>query len=133
MADGHYPVSTASHPSAARVFLNLRPGLVDATSVLECIVSITPIEAGVVMAADGLQNEPPIWSQYRRILATPGAASLSLDEVDRDVFYELARQPDLAVAIATGEKEIYANLLLRIGICADLDLRIEHRAASKSS
>ena len=85
------------------------------------------------MAPDGLQNEPPIWSQYRRILATSGSTSLSLVEVDRDVFYELARQPDLAVAIATGEQEIYANLLLTIGVRADLDDRIEHREASESS
>jgi L-fucose mutarotase len=133
VADGHYPVATASHPLAPRVFLNLRPGVVDATSVLDCIVAVTPIEAVVVMAAAGLEDEPPIWAEYRRILTASGKASIELEEVDRDAFYELARRPDLAVAIATGEEGIYANLLLTIGVRADLDRRIKPRVVSNSS
>ncbi|HET7559591.1 MAG TPA: RbsD/FucU domain-containing protein, partial [Limnochordia bacterium] len=37
IADGNYPFTTGSHPAATRVFLNLRPGLVNATDALAAI------------------------------------------------------------------------------------------------
>jgi L-fucose mutarotase len=122
IADGHYPVSTASNPAAARIYLNLRAGLVDANSVLECVAAVTPIEAAIVMTPAGLSTEPPVWSRYRNTLASTSTA-LALREVARHDFYELARTNDLAVVIATGETEIYANLLLTIGVNAELDTR----------
>jgi L-fucose mutarotase len=43
----------------------------------------------------------------------PGVA---LEAHDRFAFYDMARGPDLALAIATGERRIYANILLTIGV-----------------
>ena len=36
--------------------------------------------------------------------------------LSRDQFYQAASMPEVAVAIATGERRIYANLLLTIGV-----------------
>jgi len=55
--------------------------------------------------------EPPIFAEFRQIL--PGVA---LQIHERFAFYDLARGPDLALAIATGERRIYANILLTIGV-----------------
>jgi L-fucose mutarotase len=36
--------------------------------------------------------------------------------VERFAFYELARGRDVALAVATGDQRLYANLLLTIGV-----------------
>jgi D-ribose pyranose/furanose isomerase RbsD len=49
IADGNYPFATQLGPNARLVSLNLSPGLVNATQVLEAIVSAVPIEEATVM------------------------------------------------------------------------------------
>ena len=41
---------------------------------------------------------------------------IELERLGRFEFYDVARGPDFALAIATGEQRIYANLLLTIGV-----------------
>lgn len=110
IADGNYPLLTRSHERAHRVFLNLAPDLVRVTDVLEVVGEAIPIEAAHVMIPD-TGDEPPIFQEFRRLL--PG---LELTPLARFDFYDAARGPDLALAIATGERRIYANLLLTIGV-----------------
>jgi len=110
IADGNYPFVTRSHPLAARVYLNLSPGVVGAADVLRAIAPAIPIEAAHVMAtADG--SEPAIWTAFRESL--PG---LTLESLERFAFYEAASRPDVALVIATAEQRVYANLLLTIGV-----------------
>ena len=44
IADGNYPASTAKGPNAKLVSLNLAPGIVTCTQVLEALLSAVPIE-----------------------------------------------------------------------------------------
>jgi L-fucose mutarotase len=110
IADGNYPFETRSNPSARRVFLNLAPGLVTATDVLSVLADAIQIEAAHVMVPDS-GEEPPIFSEFRSILN-----GLELYILRRFEFYDAARGPDLALIIATGERRIYANVLLTIGV-----------------
>jgi len=111
IADGNYPFVTRSHPLAARVYLNLTPGVLGATEVLQAIAPAIPIEAAHVMAtADG--SEPPIWADFRQLLP----ADTPLQPLERFAFYEAASQSDVALVIATAEQRVYANLLLTIGV-----------------
>jgi L-fucose mutarotase len=110
IADGNYPLATRSHPSARRIYLNLAPDLLRVTDVLKVLVNAIPIEsAHVMMPEQG--PEPAIFAEFREQL--PG---IELEPMGRFEFYDAARSPDLAVAIATGERRIYANLLLTIGV-----------------
>jgi L-fucose mutarotase len=109
IADGNYPFSTATAPAAARVHLNLRPGLLDATTVLDAVLDVVPIEAATVMSPGS--DEPPIFAEFAERL--PG---IPVTRLGRHQFYEAARGVDLAVAIATGEQRLYGNLLLTIGV-----------------
>jgi L-fucose mutarotase len=110
IADGNYPFGTRSHPSSRRIYLNLAPGLVRVTDVLRVLVTAIPIEsAHVMMPEEG--PEPAIFAAFRQQL--PG---IELEPMGRFEFYDAARGPDLAVAIATGESRVYANLLLTIGV-----------------
>ena len=56
-------------------------------------------------------EEPPIFGEFRSILN-----DMELYILRRFEFYEAARGPDLALVIATGERRIYANILLTIGV-----------------
>jgi len=120
IADGNYPVHTKLGPNATRVHLNLAPGLVSCTQVLESLVTAVPIEAAEVMqfATTGpyaLDAEPEIWADFRAILTGAGYDA-PLQPIERFEFYEVAGSPDVTLTIATGEQRIYANLLLTIGV-----------------
>lgn len=110
IADGNYPLATGSHPQARRVFLNLAPDLLRVTDVLEVLAEAVPLEAAHVMVPeDG--PEPPIFGEFRALL--PGHTLLPLG---RFAFYAAARDPNLALAVATGDRRVYANILLTIGV-----------------
>lgn len=110
LADGNFPFSSHTNPAAAHVYLNLRPGLVNVTDVLETLVTAIPVEAAHVMQpADG--SEPPIFAEFREIL--PG---IELQNVGRFDFYDMGRRSEVGLVIATGEARIYANILLTIGV-----------------
>jgi L-fucose mutarotase len=110
IADGNYPFATKSHPAARRVYLNLAPDLLKATDVLAVLADAIPIEAAQVMVPDA-GAEPAIFGEFRALL--PG---VELSALDRFAFYDAANVPDLALVIATGERRVYANLLLTIGV-----------------
>lgn len=110
IADGNYPFSTTAGPNAALVYLNLSPGLVNATDVLRALVPAIPIEAAHVMqTADG--SEPPIFAEFRALL--PG---VTISPLERFTFYSAVGEPSVCLVIATGEQRIYANILLTIGV-----------------
>jgi L-fucose mutarotase len=110
IADGNYPLLTRSNPAAHRVYLNLAPGQLTVTDVLAVLADAIPIEAAHVMGPDN-GDEPGIYDDFRQLLPeTP------LQRLGRFAFYDMARGPDTALAIATGEQRIYANILLTIGV-----------------
>jgi L-fucose mutarotase len=110
IADGNYPLLTRTHPAAHRVYLNLAPDLLRVTDVLAVLVDAIPIEAAHVMRPDS-GEEPTIFGEFRAQL--PG---VELEPLGRFEFYELARGPDLALGVATGERRVYANILLTVGV-----------------
>ena len=110
IADGNYPLATRSNPAAYRVFLNLEPGKLTVTDVLSVIADAVPVEAAHVMGPDD-GSEPSIYEDFRRMLPDN-----ELERLGRFEFYDMARSADCALAIATGEQRIYANILLTIGV-----------------
>ena len=58
--------------------------------------------------------EPPIWSEYRKLLARHEGREIELRPVERFRFYEFARSA--YAIVATGETAIYANLILKKGV-----------------
>jgi L-fucose mutarotase len=110
IADGNYPLATRSNPDGYRVFLNLAPGQLTVTDVLSVLSEAIPIEAAHVMGPDD-GSEPSIYEDFRAQLP-----ETELQRLGRYEFYDMARGPDTALAIATGEQRIYANILLTIGV-----------------
>ena len=112
IADGNYPFVTRANPAAKRVYLNFTPGKLNVVEILEVLAGAIPVESVDVMTPDS-GAEPSIFADFRRLL--PG---LELTKNGRFAFYDLARDPDCCLVIATGEQRIYANILLTIGVVA---------------
>ncbi|MBE4741848.1 MULTISPECIES: RbsD/FucU domain-containing protein [Streptomyces] len=111
LADGHYPAGTAVGERARTVHLNLAPGLLDVTTVLDVLLRALPVESADVMVPPAGEPEPPAITEYRSLLAPVPVTTLGRFE-----FYEAARSPDLALAVVTADIRTYANLLLTIGV-----------------
>ncbi len=120
ISDGNFPHSTRRGPNSALVFLNLTPGLLTVTQVLDALVNIIPIEDAAVMLPNrtgpyAMKKDPPIFDEFRRIFLAAGI-DVKLRGLERFKFYDQAASPDVCLTIATGEQRIYANLLLTIGV-----------------
>jgi L-fucose mutarotase len=120
IADANFPAATARGPNAELVHLNVAPGLVGASELLDVILTAIPVEQALVMESEPegqwkLETEPPIWADFRALLSRHGAPS-TLETVERHAFYALARTPDVALTIASGETALYANIFLRLGV-----------------
>ncbi len=110
ITDGNYPASTGTNPAATRVYLNLAPGLLNATDVLKYVAQAIPVEAAHVMQpADG--SEPPIFAEFSALVG-----GVALQKLERFAFYSAASAPSVCLVVATGEQRIYANILLTIGV-----------------
>ncbi|MEW2302278.1 RbsD/FucU domain-containing protein [Streptomyces sp. NPDC006655] len=118
LADGHYPASTTTGPRARTVHLNLAPGLLDVTTVLDVLLRALPVESAHVMVPPEGEPEPPAIAEYRSMLAPAPVETLG-----RFAFYDAARSPDLALAVVTADIRTYANLLLTIGVRAEGTMR----------
>jgi L-fucose mutarotase len=113
IADGNYPHETGSARTAERIYLNFAPGLLTVSQVLRGVTGIVGVErARVMRPADGTQV--PVFAGYERLLG-----GMALEALDRFAFYETARERDLAVLIATGDQQHYANILLTVGAAAN--------------
>lgn len=120
IADGNYPASTTLGPRATLVSLNLSPGVVTCTQILEALCTAVPIEAAATMdyARSGpyaLSEAPPIWAEFRQILSAAGVPA-ELEPLERMAFYAAAAAPDVCLTIASADQRIYANLMLTLGV-----------------
>jgi L-fucose mutarotase len=112
LADSNYATDVNVRPGATVVYLNLRPGLIPVDEILDVLLQSIPVEAATVMRPDdGSGDSAPVWERYAELLGP----ELPLQPLDREDFYAAARSTQLAVAVATGEERLYANILLTIG------------------
>ena len=120
IADGNYPASSTLGPNAELVSLNLSPGVVTCTQVLQALVTAIPIEtANTMMYETGgpyaLTEDPPVWAQYREVFQQANL-QLALDPIEKWDFYEAVNTKDHVLTIQTADQQRFANLLLSIGV-----------------
>jgi L-fucose mutarotase len=121
ISDGNYPSSTKPNPRAKIVWANFTPGVVDACTILGLVCDLVPIETVEVMAPAktgmyAMKNDPPIWKKYREILRRQAGFRGPLVELQKFQFNVQAQSEDLGLIIATAETQIYANILITIGV-----------------
>lgn len=119
IADGNYPASTTLGPNAQLISLNLTPGIVTVSQVLETLLTAIPVDEVNTMGipADdpyAQQGDPPVWTDYRRIIADAGL-KLEMQPISKWDFYEAVASRDHVLTIQTADQALWANVLLTIG------------------
>ncbi len=110
IADGNYPLASKT-ADAEKIWVSLSPGLPTVTDVLDALQSIINVEEATVMQpSEG--PDPEIFAEFDSMLE-----GLELRRLGRFEFYDECSKPSLRLAIATGEKRTFANLLITVG-CA---------------
>lgn len=120
IADGNYPASSTLGPNAELISLNLMPGVVTCTQVLQALASAIPIEVANTMGYErtgpyALTEDPPVWAEYRQALKDAGLA-VDLKPIEKWEFYKVVATPDHVLTIQTADQQRFANLLLTIGV-----------------
>ncbi|PHS09143.1 MAG: transporter [Blastopirellula sp.] len=120
IADGNYPAYNTMGPNAELVSLNLSPGVVTCTQVLEALLSAVHIDAANTMMYQvegpyALEQDPPIWDEYRQLFSASDS-KVELEPIEQMTFYETVRSPEHVLTIHTADQSLYANLLLTIGV-----------------
>ena len=121
IADGNYPASTTLGPKAELVSMNLSPGVVSCDQVLAALLSAVPVEKVSVMqpnktGAFAMENDPPVWSDYKETMKAGGSVELELDRIERWDFYKEVDTPSVALVIQTADQNLWANILLTVGV-----------------
>lgn len=123
IADGNYPASSKLGPNAELVHLNLMPGVVTCNQVLEAVLSALPVEAVNTMMYEttgqyALSEDPPVWEEYRKTIQAAGLP-VELEPIEKWSFYDAVATPDHVLTIHTADQQIFANVLLTVGVRMD--------------
>lgn len=110
IADSNYSFVTNSSPNAIIIYLNLSPGMINATDILDALLTEINVESAILMDTPADFN-PEIYQEYKdRLLSEVEFTSL-----ERYAFYNTAKSDDLLLVIASGEKRRFANIILTVG------------------
>ncbi|PKL14436.1 MAG: L-fucose mutarotase [Spirochaetae bacterium HGW-Spirochaetae-8] len=112
IGDGNFPAA-----SCAQRLIRL-DGL-GVPEVLQAILKVFPLDsydknAFLMAKAPGDPVETPIWAVYEEIAAAGDDNFSEFTQIERFAFYERAKKA--YVIIATSEKALYANIILKKGV-----------------
>ena len=110
IADANFPFSTCTPVACKKVFLNLSPGVLTVTQVLEVIQQYMPVEAAIIMSPPD-ESQQPIHSEFREILGDGIIFKLE----KRAGFYRETKSEETCLLIATGDTRRFANILIVMG------------------
>jgi L-fucose mutarotase len=121
IADGNYPAANKRGPRAELVCLQLVPGVPTVAQVLEPLLAAVRIDAIHTMGVDrsdsyaaATPGDPPVWADYRRIVAAAGLP-LALEPIVKWDFYAAVASDDHVLTIQTADTAAWANVLLTVG------------------
>ena len=113
LADGNFPA--ASH--AQRLVRCDGHGVPE---LLEAVLKFFPLDiyvdrpVALMSVVPGDPTKPTIWEDYRRIVKAGGEKFDDFEFVERFAFYERAKKA--YAVVATSEKALYANVILKKGV-----------------
>lgn len=119
IADGNFPAeSIGKNAVVIRADGHGIPELLDAILKLFPLDTYVenPVNLMAVMPGDDV--ETPIWEDYARIVSQyDDRGSAAIGQIERFAFYEEAKKA--YAIIATGEKALYANIMLQKGVVTE--------------
>lgn len=121
IADGNYPAADKRGPRAELVSLQLVPGVPTVAQVFAAVLGAVRIDEVHTMGVDredayaaATPGDPPVWAEYRRILAAAGVG-VELKPIVKWDFYAAVAGPDHVLTVQTADTQPWANLLLSLG------------------
>jgi L-fucose mutarotase len=110
ITDANFPAT-----SIARRLIRL-PGT-SATDALEAVLSVIPLDDFVdrpAAAMDAPGERPAIYPEYEAAIKQAEGRAITLEPVERFAFYDRAKAA--YAVIATGERRLHANIILKKGV-----------------
>ncbi|MGA0540574.1 RbsD/FucU family protein [Neotabrizicola sp. VNH66] len=110
-------ITDANFPAAAVAQRLIRMPGITATDALEAVLSVLPLDDFVeqpAAAMDAPGERPAIYPEFEAALLAAEGRPLVLEPVDRFAFYD--RTKTAYAVIATGERRLYANIILKKGV-----------------
>lgn len=121
IADGNYPALNKRGPRAELVSLQLVPGVPTVAQVFGAVLAAVQVDEVFTMGVDRADSyatatpgDPPVWAEYRRILAA-ATSSCTLVPIVKWDFYAAVASDDHVLTIQTADTKPWANLLLSLG------------------
>jgi L-fucose mutarotase len=114
IVDANYPATSSGRPVIRM------DGVTTATRILEAVLSLKPLDEFVPCAAFHMQvvdyaaAQLPIFAEFRSVLERCEPKAARLDGIERFAFYQ--RVEGCFAVVATGERRLYGNLILKKGI-----------------
>ena len=89
------------------------------TQVLQSILSAVPVDHVQVMGIPSddpyaALGEPPVWQEFRKVIQSAGQ-NLALEPILKWDFYRHVESTDHVLTIQTGDRALWANILLTLG------------------
>lgn len=116
IADGNFPAASVGKDAVV-----IRMDGHSACDILKAVLQVFPLDTYVEHPVNLMQVVPgdpvqtPIWKNYEEIVAfVDERGSAAIGQIERFAFYEAAARA--YAIIATGEKELYANIMLQKGV-----------------
>ena len=114
IVDANYPAASSGRPVIRM------DAAASTTRVAEAVLSLMPLDEFVPCAAFHMQvvNDPagemPIFAEFRALLERYEPRAAKLEGIERFAFYQ--RVTGCFAVVATGERRLYGNLILKKGI-----------------
>ncbi len=113
IVDGNFPATSSGPPV-------IRLDGVPADAAVHAVLSVMPLDDFVPDAAwcmavvDDPEAEQPIFDAFREALARHETTEFTLNKLERFAFY--ARVEQCFAVVATGERRLYGNIILKKGV-----------------
>lgn len=119
IADGNFPAE-----SMGKNAIVIRCDGHGVPEVLDAILQLFPLDTykehpvSLMEVMPGDTVETPIWEEYRKIVSKhDNRGAEAIGQIERFAFYEEAKTA--YAIIATGEKALYANIMLQKGVVVE--------------
>jgi L-fucose mutarotase len=110
-------ITDANFPADAVAQRLVRLPGISATDALEAVLSVLPLDDFVDLPAaamDAPGQRPAIYPEFEALLEKAEGRAIKLDPIERFAFYDRAKQA--YAIVATGERRLYANIILKKGV-----------------
>ena len=116
IGDGNFPAASMAQRLVRCDGHNV-PELLDAILKLLPLDAFVEAPVSLMQVVPGKDTATPIWDVYKEIIRKYEPVNNKIEEVERFAFYEKAKKA--YVVVATGEKALYANIILKKGVVVE--------------